>query len=481
MKDWQKNILFIIISLVLFFPLIQQKANIVDIGNLAGEQSISYAPEFSIKKWFDGSYQNSYDKYFDKNIGFRPWFVRAKNQLEYNLFRKANATGVVVGKKGYLFESDYIRAYTGGDFLGDWFWDEKFRRMNLVRDTLKSLGVELALVLEPGKASYYPEYIRKRQLNKALAKTNYKAILKRTDSLLFPILDINDLFVKRKGKTEFSHFPKGGIHWSQSAMIEAVDTLLQFTRQLTLKTIPDMSISEGEVTKELKYTDKDLVEIMNLAIDPPHPAMHYPEFSFEEVPDSSKPRVLTISDSFYFNILNAGITRNAFANEAFWYYSKKIYPETWSKPLNTDMIDVRKEVESMDIVLMMITERFFFKTAWNFIEELYKSYYPDHLLNYLYDYQANILTDYNWFDLVVKDAGYRKISVAEALKDHASYVMWQDEQSGKLKKDAGFFAMKIRKDPNWLSKVKEKALSKGISLDEQIELEARWMESQEKN
>lgn len=481
MEDWQKNILFIGIFLVMFLPMIQQKSEFVKVADLAGDQVIITQRAFTFKNWFDGSFQKNYDEYYDKNIGFRPLLVRTKNQIEYSLFRKANASGVVVGKKGYLFEKDYIRAYTGRDYLGDWFWNEKFRRMDLVRDTLNSLGIEIAIVIEPGKASYYPEYIRKQQLKRALPYTNYNAILERTDSLSFPILDLNDLFVSSKELSSFPHFPKGGIHWSYSGMLDAVDTLLHFANQLTPKLIPSIIINPGEITKKLKYTDNDLVEIMNLLVSPPHSAMHYPEFKFEVIPDTLKPRVLTISDSFYFNILNAGITKNAFANEAFWYYSKTIYPETWSKTLTTDMIDVRMEVESMDLILIMVAERFHYKMAWNFIEDLYRSYYPDLIHNYPYEYQTNILSDFKWFDLVVKDANERGVFISNALQDHSAYMIWQDDQKGLLKHDVGYFIMQIKKDSAWLSNVREKSESKNIPLDEQIELEALWMEAKERN
>jgi len=478
MAAWRKNILFTGIFLVLFLPLIQQKTGLVKIAPLAGAQSSAPLPGYSLKSWADGSFQRAYDQGLEDRIGFRPWLVRMKNQVEYSLFRKANATGVVVGRKAYLFEDDYIRSYTGRDYLGDRFWNQKFRRMELVRDTLKSLGIELALVLEPGKASYYPEYIPKRKMRDALPSTNYKAIINNAEAIAIPTLDINSLFVNRKAESSFPHFPKGGIHWSYSAMIEAVDTLLRFADNLTPREIPAMSIEKGDITKSARDTDNDLVEIMNLIFTPPHSEMHYPEIEFESLSDSLKPRILTISDSFFFNILNAGIPKQAYANEAFWYYSKAIYPETWSEPRDTSMINIQKEVESMDLILIMITERFYYKMAWNFIEVLYKSYFPEHIRNYPYDYQARILTDYQWFNLVVKDAEQRGVSVAQGLKDHSTYQIWKDEQDGLLAKDAGYYVMEIRKDPIWLSKIEEKAKLNGISLEEQIELDAKWMESQ---
>jgi len=478
MGGWRKNILFTGIILILFIPLIQQKTKLLKLTSLTGDKASTAFPEFTLKTWADGSFQNAFDQCLENNIGFRPWLVRMKNQLEYSFFRKANASGVVVGRKSYLFEEDYIRAYTGRDYLGEWFWNQKFRRMELVRDTLKSLGIELALVLEPGKASYYPEYIRKCDMKNAKPNTNYQAILDNIEAFDIPTLDLNSLFMDRKSESSFPHFTKGGIHWSYSAMLEAVDTLLRFADEITPEKIPALTIKNGDVTKSLRYTDNDLVDILNLIFVPPHSAMPYPEIEFEELQDSVKPRVLNISDSFFFNILNAGIPGKAFANEAFWYYSKAIYPETWSEPRDTSMIDIRKEVESMDLILIMVTERFYYKMAWNFIEVLYKAYFPGHIRNYPYDYQTRIITDYQWFNLVIKDAEKRCVSVAQGLKDHAAYQIWKDEQNGLLTKDAGYYMMKIRKDSVWLSKIEQKAMRKGISFEAQIELEAKWMETQ---
>ncbi len=479
MENWRKNILFTLIFLMLFFPMIQQKTGLISVPALMGDQNLAQLPKFSLKGWTDGSFQKAYDQNLENRIGFRPSLVRLKNQVEYTLFKKANASGVVVGKKGYLFEEDYIRAYTGGDYLGEWFWSQKFHRFAMVRDTLNSLGIKLALVLEPGKASYYPEYIPENKLKDGIGDTNYKAILKHSTTQSIPLLDLNKLFIDRKEASDFPYFPKGGIHWAYSAMLEAADTLLRFADELTDMEIPDMQIHQGLITDSVKYTDNDLLDLMNLIVSPSHPKMHYPKITFEELSDSLKPRVLTISDSFFFNILNAGIPKKAFANEAFWYYSRAIYPETWNAPLNIDMIDIRKEIESMDIIFIMLTERFFYKFAWNFIEILYESYYPDHLRDVPYYYQTQIITDYNWFDLVVEDANRRQISISKAMKDHAAYQIWKHEQEGILTKDAGYYAMKMRNDSVWTSKLDAKAKLNGISLEEQIELDARWLEIQE--
>lgn len=471
----KKHILFIFLLVILFAPLIQQKTEVIPVNPLVGgDDPKAYLP-FTFSSWKSGEFQDRFDLGYEERIGFRPALIRMKNQFQYSLFRKANATGVVVGKDRYLFEEDYIRAYTGRDYLGEMFWKEKFRRFQAVHDTLQSLGIQLALILEPGKGSYYNEKIPDRYFSPSDSVTNYQEIKKVVSNSSIPFLDLNSWFVQTKKVAEYPHFTRGGIHWAYSSMLLASDTILRFANGLTSRDVPEIQITKGQVSRVPRDTDNDLTEIMNLAVQPKTAKMHYPEFSFSALADSVKPKVLIISDSFYFNILNAGIPDHAFANNAFWYYSKAIYPDTWTEPRDTSMINIREETESMDLIFIMVTERFYHRLAWNFIEGLYKSYYPDEIKNYVYDYETKILTDYQWFNLVVADAENRRIPLSSAIEDHAKYQLWKDEQDGLIPKDVSYYVMKILKDPEWTKKIREKAIEKGLSFDEQLKLDATWM------
>src|SRR5690554_2202053 len=107
-------ILFIVsISLPLVFMLTPLK-----VKPLKGAVEKSELPELNCNTWFDGSFQESLEKFVNDNIGFRPWFVRIHNQIQYSFFDKAHAHGVINGKDNYLYELNYIKAYNGQDFLG---------------------------------------------------------------------------------------------------------------------------------------------------------------------------------------------------------------------------------------------------------------------------------------------------------------------------------------------------------------------------
>jgi hypothetical protein len=475
MQFKSKIAIFIVFVGILLAPMIQRNTGLFRIRELRGQGDAPAYPAFSLKSWFSAEFQEKYNAATEQHIGFRPALIRMKNQVDYTLFRKANASGVVVGRRNYLFESDYIRSSTGRDFLGDYYWEQKFNRLSRVTDTLQKLGIRLAVVLEPGKATYFPEYIPRRYTRYHGAASNYSAIKGKAADRNIPLLDLNAFFADSRATAPFPLFPKGGIHWSAVGVAYAADTLLSFINEHLGIPVPDLVIDQMESTDSLKGTDNDLVEIMNLAIKPVHPPMAYPSWRFEAPDSLKKPRVLAISDSFFFNFLNAKIPAVAFANEAFWYYNQAVYPETWSAPKDTGSLNIRETVESMDLILIMVTERFYHRFDWDFTDVLYSFYFPDAAKEYRYDFMRNIVRNYVWFDDIQRQSDYSSVPMETKLLANADYLLWEADQAGKIPHDIDFYRVNIMKDTTWMRQIREKAGINGITIDSQILLDAEWL------
>jgi len=478
MNQRVKSILFILLLLLLMLPAIQQGTGLIREHKLNGQGSLTEYPRFSMKQWFNTEFQSQTNKAIEERVGFRSFLIRLKNQFEFAILNKANASGVVSGKDRYIFESDYIRSYTGRDYLGDYYWEQKFNRLAKVTDTLAKLGVKLAIVLEPGKASYHPEKIPARFTRFVSDKNNYRAILEESAKRGIPLLDLNQFFKNKKSTAPYPLFPKGGIHWSTGGMVLAADTLLGFINKEMKMTVPDLVVDRVDMQDSLKDTDGDVVSIMNLLIPPKHPLMGYPEYHFQAPDSIRKPRVLVISDSYYFNILNAKIPARAFANEAFWYYNNSIYPDTWSAEKLTSSVDVPKVTEGMDLVLLMVTERFYHRFDWDFTDILYDHYYPAEAREYRYYYIRSIMRNYLWFDDIQMQADYSGVPMQDKLFGNADYLFWMDDQAGKIPHDIGYYRMGILKDPVWMKQIREKAAANKISVDEQVTKDAIWLQQQ---
>lgn len=478
MNQKLKTAVFLLLLMILLVPMIQQNTGLFRVTNLRGQADPAAYPRFTVKTWFSDEFQVQFNRATEENVGLRNVLIRLKNQMEYGLYHKANASGVVVGKQSYLFESDYIRSYTGRDYLGDYFWDQKFNRLKLVSDTLLKLGVKVAIVLEPGKASFYPEFIPDRFKRFKSKQSNYQAILSESTKKRIPLLDLNKFFRDKKSTSPYPLFPKGGIHWSNGGMVTAADTLLGFINGALQLPVANLVIDRVEMSDSLKDTDGDVAGLMNLMKAPKHPKMGYPVFHLDDAGSVQKPRVLAISDSYFFNLLGSKIPAKAFANEAFWYYNHAIYPDTWASPKDTGSVDVPKTVESMNLVLIMVTERFYHRFDWDFTDVLYRHYYPAALKEYRYDYTRDIIRHYIWFDDIQQQSDYSGVLMEDKLFGNAGYLFWQADQAGKIPHDLGYYRMNIMNDAVLMKQIREKAVINNISVDEQVTRYAIWIQQQ---
>ncbi|MEZ5195368.1 MAG: hypothetical protein R2764_02890 [Bacteroidales bacterium] len=221
------KILFSILLILLLLPAFQQFTTIFKLEPLHGVIVEQELPALTKTDWFEGGFQQKMNTFIDQNYGFRPFFIRLFNQIDYSFFNKAHGAGIVIGKNKYLFESWYIWAYHGDRFIGEQKIRDNVRKLSAIRKKLKESGTELFIVLAPGKGHYYPEYIPD-YMKKPVKETNneyYEKILAEFD---LPVFDANLWFLSLKDTIQYPLFPKTGTHWSDYAAVLASDSLLNF-------------------------------------------------------------------------------------------------------------------------------------------------------------------------------------------------------------------------------------------------------------
>ncbi|MEZ5083174.1 MAG: hypothetical protein R2750_06970 [Bacteroidales bacterium] len=477
MKTAEK-ILVVFMLLLLILPAIQKEFSLFRVKSLNGDFEYVEKPSFSWNTWFDGSFQSAFDTWLEENIGFRNAFIRITNQVDYSLFTIPHAEGVVICKEKQLIEFDYIRAYDGGDFLGEATIDKRIRKLKFVQKHLKTAyDIDFVLVFEPGKASFYPEFIPDKYLTRDNPKTNYDYFVKSAKEYDVRFIDFNAWFKKMKGTTSYPLYPRYGTHWSEYGMSFAADSLvnyLEFIRQIDMN---DVFIDSLEVQVHARKPDYDMGAALNLLFRlPESDSLAYPVWRFENNPDKPKPMVLTIADSYYWNIYNTGIPHHLFANQSFWYFGNLVYPEYWKNPTFATNLNLKEEVEKQDIILMMITERFLHKFDFALVDNLYKIYAPQSIYDKVYQYKSEIWIFTEWIDKVIEKAEKRKVPFSEVLDKEAKYVYHMKEPENYMTfRGQEHYEESIRADDHWLNLVDEKAKERGISLDEMIHLESDYM------
>lgn len=476
-----KNLLFLCILIILAIPGLQGRFNFIKEPDLGGAFKKSPPPtidSLNPDSWFNGHFQEEYDYRVEQNIGFRNFLVKLNNQLDFTLFKKANAEGVVVGKYSMLFEEDYINEYLGNYYVGDSVWIKKALKIRLVQDTLQKLGKTILVIFEPDKASVFPENIPDLYDLKSKRTSNYERLSKELQLSGVNVLDLNKYFLTIKGKTEYPIFPQCGTHWSYYGATLAADTSIRFIENLINADLPDMKIVANNVPDVPRHPDYDIGLAMNLYFMIPHPKTADPIVEFN-MQNKVRPDALVVGDSFYFNWLNNRIPTKVFSTCDFWYYNKNITHSDGTQDGVAGDLNFRDEIMNRDIILIMITGRFMHAFAWGFDEKLYDLFYPgktdpiDHFTD-----QVRIYGDH--FKKLYKESVQNGVSLEKRIYDEATYLFTEDIKKNPDKyttREARIISIEIgiKNTPEWYKDIEKKAKANNIPVEEQLRLDAEWV------
>jgi len=477
MKKFGLHIAFVFMMLLMALPAVQMRFHLFKEKPLNGAFILSDKPSFNIEKWNSGRFQGQVESYLKDYTGFRNFMIRLQNQLDFSLFRQANAEGAVVGKHKQLFEYDYIRSWLAIDFPGESFLEKKLQRTKYVQEYLKrKKGIDLVVVFEPGKASFYPEYLPSRYSHKKEGLSTYDRYLKKAGELDIDFIDLHQYFLQLKANSEYPLFPRYGTHWSVYGMQYAADSILRLIEGRRNLTLTEVRVDSMNISSEPWDTDDDVLKTMNLLLPLKGEKLAYPVYSFDTAHPGDKPMVLVVADSYYWNIFNSRIPKYLFANEAFWYFNTLVYPDNYIRPAYTKDLDLRQEVEKQQVIFLMVTERFLHKLDWTFIDKLYTLYTPGWLKDPVYDKINDIMQVDSWYEDIIVKAALKHTTLEEALVAEGKFMFYQDDTAGyMINYGPEHFRQIIANDTGWMTHICQKADKRNISPDEMLNSDALYI------
>ncbi len=382
-----------------------------------------------------------------------------------------------MGKDDQLLEYDYIREFNGVDFIGEENIDRKIRKLRYVQEYLKrEKDIDLVVVFEPGKTTYYQDLIPEKYLKNITGQTNYNVFVEKARDYRLRYLDFNTWFKQLRDTTRYPLYPQHGTHWSVYGMSVAADSLLRYIENLRQIDMPDVYIDSLIVQTTPEKPDYDIASTLNLMFQlESNEQLAYPVYRFEENPEKTRPMVLAIADSYYWNIYNARIPINVFNNYAFWYFYGRAYPESYGNDTFVKELNLKEEIEKQDIILLMVTERFLHKLGWGFIEDAYALYGPLSRIDTLHNYKSGITNYDAWFIKEIEKARVRKITLAKDLSLNADYIYSQRDLDGLLMlKGPEYFEEQIRNDRRWMKEIQRKADEQGAVILDLIRRDALY-------
>jgi hypothetical protein len=343
--------------------------------NLIGLVISDEKPKFSVSTWLDGSYQKEMEDYNNDHWALKEKMVRTNNQFYYNFFNQIRVNGFVIGKEDYVFSENYIFSAFGDDLLAEEKITDLLQKAKVVQDTLKKKGIDLLLVYAPGKGAYCKELVQDKYVH-PVKNTNHNLFVSNSKKLNVNHLDLYTYFENFKSKTPYPLFPKFGHHWSYYGACIASDTIIKHIEKLHGKDLPNIIFRQVEVVDTSRSRDADVLKSMNLLTSPSqNMKLAYPQIAFENDSLKNSTRVLTISDSYWYDQVYMGVPQQCFAGGQFWYYYNKVIPSPIpGEKVEVWQLDLKQEIESNQVIMLLYSDGNLPKFGNNFIYDAYELY-----------------------------------------------------------------------------------------------------------
>ncbi len=320
-------VLFSILMVLLFLPLLQAHVLHIPLKPLNGVTVETEQPNFNLVSYRSGDYAKQEEAYVGEHFGFREPVIRLYNQYLWSCYRKTYAHDVVAGKQGWLYTPESVSDYYGNELLR-WQdspeaarrnFDREIRYMNRVRTILKEYDVEMLAFIAPEKSFLYPEHLPEREHNTNTFNAS-EYFLEKFKETGFPCIDMTGWFRQMKDTVNYPLIPQTGAHWVFPA-VYAADSLFRFMGDLKGIELPHLTI--GELHEGDNHgADNDLEKLLNLTLPIRKRQGYSPtaEVTAECGPNSVKPKVLFIGNSFMWGIVNQVPMQEVFDEVEFWYY-----------------------------------------------------------------------------------------------------------------------------------------------------------------
>ena len=226
-------------------------------------------------------------------------------------------------------------------------------------------------MIAPNKLRHQREYWSEEMNATPRDSTNYEVYVDVLAKAGIPFLDYNALFEAWIPDQEYPMLLRYGTHWSMYGGALAADTMLSRMGDLLGKPVRKFSIDSVEETDEARLTDADLRSLLNTTYPIGKETVGFPHLSFDDT-TGFRPRVLSISDSYYWSFYHLGIVRNCLHPDArFWFYHKTAFDNNMTKLGTAYTTDLEEELEHIDLLLLMATDANLENLGTGSIERLY--------------------------------------------------------------------------------------------------------------
>ena len=476
-------ILFALLMVFLFVPIIQEWGGVFPVKPLKGVFEPTPKPELTFDNYKSNIYQTQIEKYVSEHFGMREPIIRLYNQYVWSAYNKTYCHFIVPGKEGYLYYALAVNEHYGLELPKHYKSNEEamkdadteLRQMNKLRHVLKDYGIEFVAFIAPDKPEVYPEYLPRRDADtNSIHLTDYFS--RRMDEIGFPYINMTDWFISMRDTASFPIFPKTDSHWRYSA-IYGYDSLFRFINALDGEVkFPNIHIGPPTAYESDKLEGDE--ETLNLIFRIRGDKTKYKsDITVETDTTKRKPKVLFIGDSFIWSLGEFMPAREIMADREIWFYNNTAYVDFDNKTVSVKEIDRLSHILNADYVVFYSVGHQWWEATYGFAKDaLLQLCVSDSLFEASVTDYANRFRDMEGNDDLTEEE-LRK-NMAWMLRNDPELIPGLDGEemptirnTERIEEALGI--NRIRNDKDWLNALSFYAVQHDMSTDEALREEAQ--------
>ena len=368
--------MFCILAVLAFLPMVQEHLNWPHVKALAGVQKEVPFPQLNITTYRNGQFQKGLELYLQHHYGYRPNTLRLYNQYLWDCYHKTYVKySIKEGKEGWLYEPWFVEDYYHGGTYSQKKdsltlareLEQEALRIHQLQSALERHGITLLVCQAPGKDAVYPEYLPDNAVPhrpKILSARDFYE--EQFERLGVNHINMEQWFLQMKDTVDFLLFPQKGTHWSNIAAVYAADSIFRYIEAKQGFRMNHLVIGKPTVGP-FKKPDYDLEELYNLQRPLKKLPQHYVELSVKKVPGAVKPKLITVGDSYFWNISRQVPMDSLFEAYPYLYYNNSLYYDTVRRPI--EEFNLAKELMSADAVMLIYSSTQLYKMSNDFCRQ----------------------------------------------------------------------------------------------------------------
>jgi len=341
--------LFLVFLIVLGIPLMLMIVSYESLPLQGAYQKVE-RQNFSFDSLYNGSYQVQLEKEEKSLNPLVPTFIRARNQVDFDIFNQGHMADGLLGLDGYIFGEGWANAYSGKRKYTDVYFDSITEKLKLINNIYDSLGKAFIVVIPPCKEGLFSEMLPEGFEKKG--KSDYESYLEALNKHDVRYIDFTEYYKEVMDTTRYPVYSKTSAHWTMYGAHLGLNVIVDSIENILQTNLLDYDVSKIN-QKEFDRGDGDQEAPLNLLFTIDRSEFAYPSYRFDSTENYYKPKVMIIGDSFYWGINNSYVPLEIFSSQSnYLYYYSTCYSNSDKPGYPVSDLNILDEFATSDVFLL---------------------------------------------------------------------------------------------------------------------------------